>query len=194
MTFVAIVLAAGAGRRFGGGKMQAEFRGEPLIRHAIRAARAAPVGRVIVVRPPDLALGDWPGSPVVEAVTAESDALSTSLKAGIRAAEGASGAFVFLGDMPLVPHGAADALAAILGDNFAAVPRYEGRSGHPVLFAARAFPALAKLQGDHGAGILLASRDDIAFDDCSVGTILLDIDRVEDIERLEGRPREEDRP
>ena len=194
MTFVAIVLAAGAGRRFGGGKMQAEFQGEPLVRHAIRAARAAPVDRVIVVRPPDLDLGDWPGPPVVEAVTVESDALSTSLKAGIHAAEGASGAFVFLGDMPLVPHGAPHALAVILGDHFAAVPRYQGRSGHPVLFAARAFPALAELQGDRGAAALLTNRDDIAFDDCTVGTILLDIDRTEDLERLEDRLREEDRP
>ncbi len=194
MTYVAIVLAAGAGRRFGGDKMQAAFRGAPLVRHAIRAARAAPVSRIIVVRPPDLALGDWPGSPAIEAITIESDALSTSLKAGVRAAEGASGAFVFLGDMPLVPHGVAGALAAILGDNFAAVPRFEGKCGHPVLFAARAFPALADLQGDRGAGALLAGRDDIAFDDCTVGTILLDIDRTEDVERLEDRPREEDRP
>lgn len=188
MKLVSIVLAAGAGKRFGGiagtgGKMSAKFRGEPLVHHAIRAARAAPVERVIVVHPPGLDIGDWPG---VTSVTIESDTLSTSLKAGVAAAEGADGAFVFLGDMPLVPHDVACRLAAMLGDNFAVIPRHAGRNGHPVLFAARAFPALARLEGDQGAGALLRQRGDIAFDDCTVGTILLDVDRTEDIRRLEG--------
>lgn len=186
MRLAAIVLAAGAGRRFGGGKMSALFRGEPLVRHAIRAARAAPVERVIVVRPPGLDIGHWQGAPDVLSVEIESDALSTSLKAGIAAAEGFDGAFVLLGDMPLVPHDVADRLATLLGDHFAAVPRYQSKSGHPVLFAARAFPALATLAGDQGAGPLLKHRDDIAFDDCTVSTILLDVDRAEDIGRLEG--------
>lgn len=190
MKLAAIVLAAGAGRRFGGGKMSAPFKGEPLVRHAIRAARAAPVERVIVVGPPELDLGDWPGAPEVIALAIDSDALSTSLKAGIAAAEGMDGAFVLLGDMPLIPHDVADRLAAILGDHFAAVPRHAGKSGHPVLFSARAFPELARLEGDTGAGSLLKGRSDIAFDDCTVGTILLDVDRAEDIRRLE----EEDRP
>ena len=35
MNLVAIVLAAGSGTRFGGGKLSAEFKGEPLIAHAI---------------------------------------------------------------------------------------------------------------------------------------------------------------
>ena len=37
----ALVLAAGAGVRFGGNQLAAHFRGEPLIVHAVRAARAA---------------------------------------------------------------------------------------------------------------------------------------------------------
>jgi molybdenum cofactor cytidylyltransferase len=179
----AIILAAGKGSRFGGDKMTALLDGEPLIGHAIRAARAAPVERVIVVCPPGLDLDGWQ----VEAVRIDSDALSVSLKAGIAAAEGAEGVFVFLGDMPLVPHHIAGELAAILGGNFAAIPRHAGRAGHPVLLSARAFPAIAGLTGDEGAGKLLKARKDVAFLDVADEAVLLDVDRAEDLARLRNR-------
>ncbi len=44
-----LVLAAGAGRRFGGRKQLAELDGRPLLEHAVQAMTAAPVGRVVVV-------------------------------------------------------------------------------------------------------------------------------------------------
>jgi molybdenum cofactor cytidylyltransferase len=183
----AIVLAAGAGKRFGGGKLSARFNGEPLVHHAIRAARAAPVERVIVIAAPGLDTGTWdtPG-PAVEVRRIETTALSDSLKAGVAAAGDAKGAFVFLGDMPLIPRGVADDLAEALGANFAAMPRFQGQSGHPVLLSCIAFAELAELQGDEGAGKLLRSRKDVAFLDWPDNTVLLDVDRVEDIKRLEG--------
>ena len=49
LSFAAIVLAAGASTRFGGGKLSALLDGEPLIHHAIRAAQAAPAQPAPVV-------------------------------------------------------------------------------------------------------------------------------------------------
>lgn len=191
MTLAAIVLAAGAGTRFGGGKLAAPFRGEPLIAHAIRAARAAPVDRVIVVCAPDLAIGDWPGAPPVAACPIASPALSASLAAGIAAVGDAEGAFIFLGDMPLIPSEVAHALVAAWNAAarapFAAAPRHQGRIGHPVLFGRRAFAALAALDGDRGAGQLLRDRDDIACVDWPTDAIHHDIDRREDLAQLEKR-------
>ncbi|MEO6092487.1 MAG: nucleotidyltransferase family protein [Novosphingobium sp.] len=187
MRLAAIVLAAGSAGRFGGDKLSVDFLGQPLVWHAIRAARAAPVERVIVVCSPALLLPDWEGEPVVEALRITSDALSTSLKAGIAAVAWADGAFVFLGDMPLVPEGIANKLARQLGANFAAVPRYQGRPGHPVLFARRAFAELALLEGDAGAGRLLKRHVDIAWLEVDDPGILLDVDRAEDLARLRDR-------
>lgn len=184
MTLAAIVLAAGSARRFGSDKLSARFRGEPLLRSAIRAARAAPVDRVIVVCAPALDIGDWPGTPPVGALRITSDALSTSLKAGVAAAGACDGAFVFLGDMPLVPPTLAARLADALGNHFAVVPRHAGRSGHPVLLSAKAFAAIDGLTGDAGAGRLLASRGDIVGVDCADDGIFLDVDRAEDLARL----------
>ena len=188
MKLASIVLAAGAATRFGSDKLAATFQNQPLLHHAIRAARAAPAERVLVVCPPAQDIGTWDSEPLVEAVRVESDALSTSLKAGIAAANEMDGAFIFLGDMPLVPHGVAGQLATILGDSFAAVPCHAGMNGHPVLLSARAFAAVARLEGDHGAGKLLKERDGIAFLNVGNDAILLDVDRPEDVARLEQRP------
>jgi len=182
VTLLAIVLAAGKASRFGGDKLSAPFRGEPLLTHALRAAHAAPVSRVILVCTPALETSPWPD---IETLHIASSEMSSSLKAGIAAAAGADGAFVFLGDMPLVPPAIAGELAESLAGNFAAVPRWQGTPGHPVLLAARAFPEIAQLTGDKGAGSLLKARKDVAFVDCADEGVLLDIDRAEDIARLE---------
>jgi molybdenum cofactor cytidylyltransferase len=183
VNLAAIVLAAGAGTRFGGDKLSAQFRGTPLLAHAIGAARAAPVQRVILVCPPAFDSSLWPN---IETIRITSDALSASLAAGVAGVGDAEGAFIFLGDMPLVPHGIAAKLAAHLGENFAAMPRWHGKPGHPVLLAARAFPEIAKLTGDQGAGAILKNRKDVTFVDSEDEGVMLDVDRAEDIARLEG--------
>ena len=187
MTYAALVLAAGRASRFGSDKLSALLDGEPLLFHAIRAARAAPVSRVIVVTKPGLDIGAWPGEPVVEVLRIDSAALSQSLQAGIAAADGAEGVFVFLGDMPRVPHGVAARLAATIGDAIAALPRCEGRPGHPALLSVRLFPEIAALSGDEGAGRLLRSRDDVVFCEVDDPTILLDVDRPEDLQALQNQ-------
>ncbi|MCJ2188005.1 nucleotidyltransferase family protein [Novosphingobium beihaiensis] len=184
MNLAAVVLAAGHATRFGADKLSAPLGGEPLLFHAIRAARAAPVSRVIVVARPGLNTGTWPEAPPVDVVRLDSTALSQSLKTGIAAASGMDGAFIFLGDMPMVPHGEAARLAARLGSAYAALPRHDGRPGHPALLSAKAFPAIATLTGDEGAGRLLRARDDVVFDDCPDAAIHFDVDRPEDLNRL----------
>ncbi|MFD2135480.1 NTP transferase domain-containing protein [Novosphingobium resinovorum] len=122
MSAVALVLAAGHSTRFGSDKLSARLDGEPLLHHAIRTARAAPVERVIVVARPGLDTGEWPGTPAVETLRLESYALSETLKVSIAAAGEAKAAFVFLGDMPRIPAEVAPTLAAAIGDAYAAMP------------------------------------------------------------------------
>ena len=185
LSFAAVVLAAGSARRFGGDKLRAEFRGEPLL-----ATRSARRGRHRwigswwwAMRP-----GEWPGDPPVESLTLPSAALSITLAAGIGAVADADGAFVFLGDMPLVPRDLAARLAGALGGHYAAAPRHHGIPGHPVLFARRAFADLRALEGDAGAGRLLRGRDDVVWLDVADKGVVLDVDRPDDIVRLSDRP------
>ncbi|HSW41052.1 MAG TPA: NTP transferase domain-containing protein, partial [Patescibacteria group bacterium] len=47
--FAGLVLAAGKGLRFGGGKVRAPLEGRPLVGHVLAAARAAGLGRIVLV-------------------------------------------------------------------------------------------------------------------------------------------------
>ena len=187
MTFAALVLAAGTSRRFGGDKLSAPLDGEPLLFHAIRAARAAPVSRVLVVARDGLDCGTWPENPPVEVLRIASEALSESLKAGIAALHEAEGTFVFLGDMPRVPHDMAARLAAGIEGGIAALPRRNGKPGHPVLLSSRLYPEIARLTGDEGAGRLLRGRGDVVFIETGDPAIHLDIDCPQDLAALRNR-------
>ncbi|MFM1959686.1 MAG: hypothetical protein RL588_1203 [Pseudomonadota bacterium] len=193
--YAAILLAAGAGRRFGGGKLLAPWRGAPLVAGAVRAALATPSGQVIVVT------GTDPG-PVGDACRAAAERLGgagrlqivhapdhaegmgASLRAGVAALPpGLKGVFVFLGDMPDVPEAVLPPLiAAVEAGAPAAAPHHDGRRGHPVLFSARLFPDLASASGDAGAREVLSGLGEtLARVETSDPGVLFDVDRQEDL-------------
>jgi molybdenum cofactor cytidylyltransferase len=159
----ALVLAAGAGRRFGGRKLTSPWRDGLLIDGALAAALAAPVRKVWVVAGADPGVAsvvarspDAGRMQVVEAVAFD-EGLSASLKAGLAALPGeADGVLVFLGDMPNLPRQVlAPLVAAIVAGAPAAAPFFEGRRGHPVAIGRALFPLLHRLEGDRGAGAIL---------------------------------------
>lgn len=191
----AIVLAGGAGSRFGGGKLLAPWREGLLIEAALDAAFAAPVRSVILVTGADegvmpvaleyaLREGEAARLEIVHARN-HTEGMSATLKAGLAALPpDCAGVFVFLGDMPTIPLAVPPALArALNGGIVAAVPTFEGRRGHPVLFGAPLFPALAQLSGDEGGrSVLLGLEPDRL---ARVGTpfpgVLFDVDVREDL-------------
>jgi len=189
MRLEAIVLAAGAGTRFGGGKLLAAYRGRPLLDHALDTALAAPVERVtVMIRPGDAEVAALVAARPENRLRAlhapdAAEGLGASLRAGIAALDPAiDGAFVFLGDMPGVPRDlAGDLAAALSGGVEIAAPVHGGRRGHPVLFARACFPALAALTGDRGAQGLMAARA-VALVETDAPGVLFDVDRREDLD------------
>jgi molybdenum cofactor cytidylyltransferase len=181
-SFAAIVLAAGRGERFapdgGGSKLAAPLAGQPLLDHAVRAALAAPVREVIVVgRPGTGVIAD----PRVRFVALASTALSDSLRAGLAAAGDSMGAFVFLGDMPLIPPDMAARLAAVIGEGPAALPEWHEQPGHPVLLARSAFALADGLTGDEGLGRVLRGLAGVVRMPVEDEGVILDIDRPGDL-------------
>ena len=178
MGLVAIVLAAGRGTRFGSDKLAALISGKSVLDRAIEVALAAPAERVIVVTRPGTQV---PPDPRIARVESSGPDLSDSLRAGIAAAGEAQGAFIFLGDMPLVPHDLAGRLLPAIGAAVAAVPVREGVPGHPVLLARRGFALVERLQGDAGLGRALRHREDVAPLTVSDLGATLDIDTPDDL-------------
>jgi molybdenum cofactor cytidylyltransferase len=185
------VLAAGAGRRFGGGKLLAPFAGAPLIRRTADAVCSAGFAEVVVVAGADgaaitaaldglacrtIAAPDW------------DEGMAASLRAGIAALQtGAAGVFIFLGDMPLVPMHLCDDLARLATQaGYAARLRVAGEPAHPAAFTRAAFTDLAGLTGDTGANRLLAQRTSgVAYLDTDEAGALIDIDAPGDLAAAE---------
>jgi CTP:molybdopterin cytidylyltransferase MocA len=154
---VGVVLAAGAGTRFGGGKQLAEIDGRPMLEHALAAMESAPLAERIVVLGADAGeiakRADLHGA---RAVVCDDWAAgqSASLRAGIDAAgDDCDAIVVTLGDQPWI---AARAIAAVVaarapGDADAVRATYDGTPGHPILIERALFPAVRALSGDVGA-------------------------------------------
>jgi molybdenum cofactor cytidylyltransferase len=157
MSIGALVLAAGAGRRFGGVKQLAELDGRPLLEHAL-AAVALLSPRVVVLghAAQDVRAGvDLHGAePVVCAGWEEGQA--ASLRAGVAALGDVEAAVIALGDMPGVTPAAVDAVVAAWDRDADAVRAlYSGVPGHPVLLARALLDRAGELRGDSGFRSLL---------------------------------------
>jgi molybdenum cofactor cytidylyltransferase len=196
VAFEAIVLAAGAGSRFGGGKLLAPWRGGVLLDGALEAAFAAPVGRVIVVTGTDAEAvgaaatahaarhGEGRRLALVHAAD-HAEGMGASLRTGAAAlSPNLDGVFVFLGDMPRVPAGVADQLAAaVLAGAPAASAAFRGQRGHPTLIGGALIPGLLSLKGDAGArGVLKDLGQRLALIEAPDDGVLFDVDERGDLD------------
>ncbi len=94
-----------------------------------------------------------------------------------------AGAFVFLGDMPRVPHAVLERLAsAVRAGAPAAAPVFEGQRGHPALIGAALLPQLATLSGDAGARAILKELGEwLALVEAPDDGVLFDVDQRGDL-------------
>lgn len=183
----ALVLAGGAGRRFGGGKLLGDLAGACVIRRVAEAVTRADFAAPIVVTGADDAriraalegcdcrivhAPDW------------GEGMAATLRCGIAALPPeTTGVCVFLGDMPFVPVGLCARLAeAAAMAGYAARPRVGGKPGHPVVFTRAAFDDLKMLVGDQGGTALLRERaGEVAYIETEDRGALFDIDTPGDL-------------
>ncbi len=163
---IGVLLAAGAGRRYGKPKVLVD----DWLRIAVRALRDGGCGTVVLV----LGAVEIPAPPGVVTVTAADweRGLSASVRTGLAQAErmDADYAVLHLIDTPDV--GAA-VVARVLHRALASREGlgrawFDERPGHPVVIARRHWRGvLAAISGDSGAGAYLRTRDDVENVDCS---------------------------
>lgn len=176
---VGIVLAAGAGTRFGGPKALARAEdGTPWIEIACRALLDGGCRQVIVT----LGAGADQAGPLVPGWAATAvvpdwfDGASASLRAGLAAAAGtgADVAVVTLVDLPGLPSAAVRRLLGT-GDGTAGPDSlrravHDGRPGHPVVLGRRHWEPIARtVTGDRGAATYLATHAATAVDCTDLG-------------------------
>jgi molybdenum cofactor cytidylyltransferase len=163
---VGILLAAGAGRRYGTPKVLVAG----WLDTAVAALRQGGCAEIVLV------LGAAEVAPPrgVTAIFAPQwhEGLSSSVRAGLEEADhsGADYAVLHVIDTPDVGSAVvARVLERALGSVSGLARAYFGeRPGHPVVLARRHWPAvLALLSGDRGAGAYLNTRSDVEIVDCT---------------------------
>ena len=194
--FEAIVLAAGAGTRFGGGKLLAPYGDGVLLEGALRAAFAAPVRGVTVVTGSDPSrvgaavmayarqAGHHERLRIVHAVD-HAEGMGASLRHAAAALPADTQAvFVFLGDMPRIPVSVLEPLAQAVRDGApAAAATFGGKRGHPAVIGAALIPQLRTLTGDAGArAVLQGLGDQLVLIEAADDGVLFDVDKPTDLD------------
>jgi nicotine blue oxidoreductase len=182
-----LLLAAGAGRRFGGPKALVELDGEPLVLRALRTLTAAgcrPV-RVVVGAAADQVRALLPDPELAVPAADWATGMGASLRAGLASLETAdqpAAALVHLVDLPWVGPDVLARLAAHATPEIVARAAYDGVPGHPVLLGRRWWGEVADgARGDRGARDWLAARDDLTLIECGDLGSGRDVDRPGDL-------------
>ena len=187
-----ILLAAGGGSRFGGGKLLAPFGGRPLVLCALDALVVAPVDETLVVVGADAREIRRVCEPYGVRIVENADwelGQSTSVLAGVHAlGEEARAAVILLADQPLVAPEAVKRLVAAYEEGAkVAVATYGGRRRNPVLFSREVWALLEEeMVGDEGARSVLGRHPEMVVEvPCDGVGDPADVDTREDLRRLE---------
>jgi molybdenum cofactor cytidylyltransferase len=182
-----IILAAGAGHRFGATKQVVLFRGRPLAQHAVDALASAGIDELVVVTGHDAerveaALALPPQGRFVRNAD-HPTGQSSSLAAGLHdLAADSEGAVVLLADQP----GVTDAEVRALVDAFqlsrSRIVRIAYTDGPgPALLSREVYAEAGHLHGDVGARAIMASHPDWVEEVVVPFPAPADIDRPEDL-------------
>ena len=167
MSVVAVILAAGEGRRMGAPKALLPLEGTTFLARAAELMSRPGVTSIVAV------LGHQAGRVAVETALPKhvtvvenprwAEGMLTSVHRGLDEAEarGADALLLHPVDHPLVSPDTVDrVLKALQAGAVVAVPSYGGRRGHPGGFAAASWPALRAAPVDRGARAVLADHPD----------------------------------
>lgn len=187
----ALVLAAGASRRFGAPKLLQDLHGKPLVRWSVDALLRGGVDTILVVVAPEhrgIANAMYGVGAELVVNPRAARGVGTSIARGIGALpETCEAALIALADEPQMPASLVrDVIAAHRREPSAQIvaPYYGSVPGHPILFTRTVFAELAALDGDRGA------RDTVARDPARVRRLQIpgapprDVDLPEDLARL----------
>lgn len=180
MRLGAVLMASGAGRRFGGNKLLHPVDGVPMIERAMAAVPAGLFSRACVVsRYPDiLALAGERGYvPIPNPEAAQGQ--SASVRLGLAALADMDGVLFCVCDQPYLRRNSVERLLT----DFSAHPDcicalgWRGERGSPAVFPRELFPELLALTGDRGGGGVIRSHQDrLRLVEASASMELQDVD------------------
>ncbi|MFD0364619.1 NTP transferase domain-containing protein [Nocardia sp. GCM10030253] len=184
MTVAGLLLAAGAGRRYGIPKALVRYRGSLFVELAAGVLHAGGCGPVVVVLGAQASevrkVATLTGSTLIDNPD-WATGMGSSLRVGLSALGDCDAVVVLPVDTPGVTEAAVRRLVDLAAPAALARATYDRNPGHPVLLGRDHWAEAAKLAiGDEGARPYLARHDVhmVPCDDVAVGD---DVDRPEDL-------------
>ena len=150
-----VIMASGLGRRFGGNKLLADFRGKPMIQRALEVTEGLFAKRVIVTRHESVAA--LCREQKVDVVLHDLPHRSDTVRLGLEALQDVDACMFLPGDQPLLRR----ETVALLLETWKADPHSIVRPvcgeqvGSPVLFPAWSFPELMDLPEGKGGAVVV---------------------------------------
>lgn len=188
-----ILLAAGESKRMGKPKELMPFGQSSIVEQTIDNLLGSAVNEVIVVigHRAEEVIRLIATRPVKLAVNPNYEqGMSTSIIAGLNLVDSqAQAVMLALGDQPAIDSQTINRLikAFYTHDKGIAIPTYQGRRGHPIIFAIKYKEKLLELKGDIGGRQIVKDHpDDILEVAVNSESILTDIDTISDYQSYIG--------
>ena len=182
-----VIMASGLGRRFGGNKLMADFRGQPMIQRALDATEGLLSCRVVVTRHESVAA--LCREQKVDVVLHDLPHRSDTVRLGLEALGDPDACMFLPGDQPLLRRETVAQLLENRREHPESIirPVYGDTEGSPVLFPAWAFPELKNLPEGKGGGAVIKNHpQDLIRVSISDPFELADADTPETLELLKG--------
>lgn len=182
-----VIMASGLGKRFGGNKLMADFRGRPMIQRALDATEGLFTRRVVVTRHESVA--ELCREQNVEVVLHDLPNRNDTVRLGLEALGDLDCCMFLPGDQPLLRRETVALLLENRKENPNSIlrPVYEDMEGSPVLFPSWAFPELKNLPEGKGGNVVIKNHPhEVIRVSVSDPFELADVDTRETLTLLEG--------
>ena len=191
----AIVPAAGMSTRMGRNKLLLDFRGKPLIAHAVDTLLKSKIDEVVVVlgHEADKVKATLKGKQVtmVENLNYR-HGMSTSIRVGLGAVSAEARAImIYLPDQPLIEPEDVNRLIRSFAEakersKSIVVPFFQGKRGNPVILDASFKEAILEVVGEVGCKrVIKRNPDKVLMVEMESDHVVRDLDRMEDYEGLQ---------
>lgn len=190
----AIILAAGRSKRMGEPKQLLPLTQGTILEQTVDNYLNSNASEVVVVvghRAPEM-ISLLTNRPVKVAINPDyHEGMSTSIITGLKSTSSKAGGFMLaLADQPFVSSQTISCLIEAFRNNKKGIviPVYQGKRGHPVIFASKYKAELIKLKGDIGGRQIPARHhDDILEITVDCNSVIIDIDTMDNYESEKNR-------
>ncbi len=180
-----VIMASGMGRRFGGNKLMADFRGEPMIARALAATDDLFAERVVVTRRADVTA--YCQARGLRVVLHDLSERNDTVRLGLEALGEADGCLFLPGDQPLLSRETIAGMIRRFEEHPQAIVRAgcTGIPGSPVLFPRWAFDELKTLpEGAGGNAVVKRYPERVRMYEVEDACEMMDVDTREDLIKL----------